>query len=162
MVGLPRGSTGVRLKTSLPHSQKCLSDCLWENSTLPTCPQDGPPSLDSGDAGRPAGGGDGAAAHADHVPPAQASPLQASPLRPPPRARLSSTHRLSPLLSFSPFLPASPCLSKRFGVAQILVEPWMFHSFSMIYHCLSLSLSFIICKMGVINGPSLQATLRMQ
>ena len=75
---------------------------------------------------------------------------------------LSSTHRLSPLLSFSPFLPASPCLSKRFGVAQILVEPWMFHSFSMIYHCLSLSLSYIICKMGVINGPSLQATLRMQ
>ena len=61
---------------------------------LPACVQDGPPTLDGGDAGRPAGGVDGAAAHADHVPPAQASPTRASPFRPPPRASLSSTHRL--------------------------------------------------------------------
>ena len=55
---------------------------------LPACVQDGPPTLDGGDAGRPAGGVDGAAAHADHVPPAQASPTWASPFRPPPPGQL--------------------------------------------------------------------------
>ena len=94
VLGLPRGRTEVRLKTPLPHPPKCLSDCLWENSTLPACPQDGPPKLDVGDAGRAAGGGGSAGADAHHVP--RRPPPHPGLPHPdlPPKAWSSSTHRL--------------------------------------------------------------------